>query len=76
MFDILSMSKLADFSARYNLFQILAGILYKAAREAGYVDPVKVQEILGVSPEEATEVKDATKSEKPSGTNCTTVRYA
>ena len=33
-------------------FQDLASILYKAAKEGGYVDPKKVAEILGISEED------------------------
>ena len=32
--------------------QVLASILYKAAREGGYVQPSKVQQILGLTQEE------------------------
>ena len=47
--------------------QNLAGILYKAATEGGYVDPHKVQKILDVSEEdaivpEATSHKEGTQS--------------
>ena len=35
-------------------FQILASILYQAARDRGYVNPEKVEEILGVKQSEVT----------------------
>ena len=37
------------------MFQVLAGILYKAAREHSYVDPEKVQQILDLPREKATD---------------------
>ena len=36
------------------MLQELAALLYKAARDGSYVDPGKVQEILGIPPEETT----------------------
>ena len=33
----------------FSLLQNLASLLYKAAADGGYIDPHKVQEILGVS---------------------------
>ena len=33
-------------------FQNLADLLFEAAKDCGYVDPKKVQEILGVSPQD------------------------
>ncbi len=35
------------------LTQVLAGLLYDAARQARLVDPDKVQQVLGVTPGEA-----------------------
>ena len=35
------------------VFQTLANLLYEAASECGYVDPTKVEQILGVSKQEA-----------------------
>ena len=40
-----------------SLLQKLAGLLYKAAADGGYVDPHKVAEILGV-PNTRSEVQD------------------
>ena len=51
------------------MFQILAGLLFQAAREGSYVDPAKVQEFLGVPDEEtgSNDIEDATKNKQPSG---------
>ena len=37
-----------------SIIQVLARILYRAAREHGYVDQHKVEEILHVKPDEMT----------------------
>ena len=41
------------FHRLYIFVQALANLLYEAAEECGYVNPKKVEEILGVTREEA-----------------------
>ena len=68
MFDILSMF-IPNLYISVLIIQVLARLLNQAARDGSYVDPAKVQEILGVNDEGATpnEVGGPTKTQEPSG---------
>ena len=42
-----------------DIIQDFAALLYEAAKDEGYIDPSKVEEILGISPEEVRSMNTA-----------------